>query len=598
MAKDKKQVEPSAEYLYEVSWEVCNKVGGIHTVLKSKAAVMKQRYRHYTLIGPYFEKKAALELEEQVPPKDVAKAFKALAQEGITCYYGIWQIKGEPAVILIDFTKLKEQKDKLKAELWKHYKVDSLNAGWDYEEPVIFSAAVAKLLAALENSLGKKRLVAHFHEWMTGAGILFLKNVGSSFRTVFTTHATMLGRAICGSGEPLYEMLEHINGTEEAYKHGVQAKHLTETACAHTCDTFTTVSAITGMEAEKLLGRKPDVLVLNGLDVERFPTFEETSIKHLTCREELRRFLTYYFFPYYLFPLEHNLIFFITGRYEFKNKGLDLTIQALARLNELLQEEGDDKRTVSVFFWIPMEHAGVKVELLENKNYHNHITSYIHYNADNILQKVLYDFLAQKDVTGETLFTKEFLKEMKKDLLQFKRQGNPPLCTNYLPNEEQDETIAALHAAGLDNREDDRVKVIVQPVYLDGNDGLVNLPYYDAIAGTHLGLFPSYYEPWGYTPLETGAMGVAALTTDLAGFGQFIEPHLPEENAGITVLHRLGRKREEVVEDFAKKLLEFTKISHTDRVQHKIAAKELSQLCDWEEFVDNYITAHNLALQR
>ncbi|MBR9692620.1 hypothetical protein GOV07_01670 [Candidatus Woesearchaeota archaeon] len=592
-----KQAAPETDILFEVSWEVCNKVGGINTVLKSKAGVMQDRYKQYILIGPYFEKKAMLELERKEPPKAVAKALDSLKKNGIECHYGTWQVKGEPTVILIDFSRLTEKKDELKAQLWESYEIDSMGASWDFEEPVIFSAAVAQVLNALEKAMGKKKVVAHFHEWMTGAGILFLKRLKSPIRTVFTTHATMLGRAIAGGGENLYEMLENINPREAAYSHGVQAKHLTETACAHECNVFTTVSEITGMEAEKLLGRKPDVLVLNGLEVNRFPTFEETSIKHLTCRESLRSFLTYYFFPHYLFSLDHNLIFFITGRYEYKNKGIDLTIHALGRLNELLKQGKDKDRTVSVFFWIPMEHAGVKVELLENKNYYNHITSYIHYNADNILQKVLYDFLSQKDVKSETLFTKEFLKEMKKDLLQFKRQGNPPLCTNYLPNEDQNDIIKALIEAGLDNREDDRVKVIVQPVYLDGSDGLVNLPYYDAIAGTHLGLFPSYYEPWGYTPLETGAMGVSCVTTDLAGFGRFIEPHLEGKSSGIKVLHRLHKPYNEIVEDFAQKMYGYCNISHTERVQNKIQAKELSQLCDWGEFIRFYIKAHNMALK-
>jgi len=594
----RQEEEPHADSLFETSWEVCNKVGGIHTVLKSKAALMMQHYKDYHLIGPYFEQQAAMELEPCEAPEDIKRAMERLGREGVTCHYGTWQIKGEPNVILLDCSKVSGWKDDLKKQLWESHRIDSLGAGWEYEEPIIFSAAVGKLLAAIEQERPGKKLVAHFHEWLTGAGILFLNRYGSDIRTVFTTHATMLGRAIAGSGEPLYEMLDSLDPVREAYRHGVQAKHLTETACAHEANVFTTVSEITGLEAEKLLGRAPEVLVLNGLDISKFPTFEETSIKHLTCRETLRSFLTYYFFPYYLFNLDHNLIFFITGRYEFKNKGIDLTVQALGELNRLLKENEDEKRTVTLFFWIPMEHAGVKVELLENKNYYHHITNYIQFNADNILKKVLYDFLARKDVTGDTLFTKDFLQGMKKDMLQFKRQGNPPLCTNYLKDEGSNELIRALYAAGLQNREEDKVKVIVQPVYLDGNDGLINLPYYDAIAGTHLGLFPSYYEPWGYTPLETAAMGVVAFTTDLSGFGRFIEPHLPKMNPGIEVLHRHKQDPDKVVQDFARRLFEFTRISHTDRVQSKISAKELTELCDWKEFIAFYIEAHNMALER
>ncbi len=595
-AKSSRMV-PRADALFEVSWEVCNKVGGINTVIKSKAVLMGQRYAEYTLIGPYFERNAALELERKEPPDAIKRAIDALAARGIGCHYGVWQIKGEPPVILIDSSVFVQRKDELKRRLWERHRIDSLGAGWDYEEPIIFSAAVAELLLELERQLVGKRIVAHFHEWMTGAALLFLQWAGTSIRSVFTTHATMLGRAMCGAGANLYEVLDTLNPVEEAYRHGVQAKHLTEVACAQRCDAFTTVSEITGMEAERILGRKPDVLVLNGLDIGRFPTFEETSIKHITCREKLRAFLTYHFFPYYVFPLEHNLMFFITGRYEFKNKGIDITIQAFGKLNDRLKQERSE-RTVTLFLWIPMGNTGVRVELLENKNYYHHIKNYIQYNSENILKKVLYDFLAQGNVAEETLFTKEFLKEMQKDLLQFRRKGNPPLCTHHLIDESTNELLRALLDAGLDNREDDKVKVVVMPVYLDGNDGLVNLPYYDAIAGTHMGLFPSYYEPWGYTPLETAAMGVASLTTDLAGFGRFIEPHLDEPNAGIKVLHRLNIPREEIVASFAQDLFDFVQLSHPDRVRNKIAAKNLAALCDWEQFIEYYIEAHNTALER
>ncbi len=588
------------DYLFEVSWEVCNKVGGINTVLKSKAALMKEHYRNYLLIGPYFERNAALEFEERQPPEYLRRAFRAVAKEGINCHYGTWQIKGEPDAVLIDFSGFTPRKDRLKAQLWERFRIDSLGAGWDYEEPIIFSAAVAHLIAALRL---RERAVIHTHEWMTGATILFLEILGCHSPTVFTTHATMLGRALCGNGENLYEMLDNIDARSAAYAHGVQAKHLTEQAVAHAATVFTTVSEITAIEAEKILGRKPDVLVLNGLDIARFPTFEETSIKHLTCREQLREFLTYFFFPHYVFPLEHNLIFFITGRFEFRNKGIDITIEALGRLNQLLKEGHPDEpsaahRTVTCFFWVPMEHGGVKIELLENKSYYQHLKSYIQYNAEDILKKVLYDFLGQQDVTSETIFTKDFLNRMKRDLLHFKRGGTPPLVTNYIPDEERNPVVKALRAAGLNNHKDDRVKVIVQPVYLDGNDGLIGLNYYDAIAGTHLGLFPSYYEPWGYTPLETAAMGVSALTTDLAGYGRFVEPHLDDEFPGVRILHRYRRKRADIIEEYAQLLYSFTQLSHEDRVQNKIAAKGLAALCDWKEFINYYLEAHELALER
>ncbi len=582
-------------HLFEVSWEVCNRVGGINTVLKSKAALMRQRFPQYALIGPYVERNATIEFEEREAPPEFKEVFTVLANQGVKCHYGTWQVKGEPTVILVDYQRLVPGKNELKRLLWEWYGIDSLTAGWDFEEPIIFSAAAAKLLRELEERL-PGGVVAHCHEWLAGSTLLHLKRGGSKIRTVFTTHATMLGRAIAGSGGDLYDLLDTINPIEEAYRHNVQAKHLVEVACARHADVFTTVSEITSLEAERLLGRKPDALLLNGLDLSLFPTLEETSIKHITCREKLRAFLAYHFFPHYIFPLEHNITFFMTGRSEFKNKGIDLTISALGLLNDRMKKERS-QRTVTVFFWIPHQNNGLKVELIENKNYYYHILNYLQYNSEKIIKKVLYDFLAQRHVTNETFFTKEFLKGMKRDILQFKRQGNPPISTHRLPDEQNNEIIRALRAAGLDNKEDDKVKVVLMPCYLDGNDGLFNLQYYDAIAGCHLGLFPSYYEPWGYTPLETAAMGVPAVTSDLSGFGRFIKPHLPRKNPGVWIVKRHYTPYEESAEELASLLHDFARLNRTGRVQNKIAAKRLAELCDWERFIGRYEQAYELALR-
>lgn len=581
------------DYFFEVSWEACNKVGGINTVLKSKAALMKDLHKNYFLVGPYFEHSSKLEFE----PEDFPSPFKEIAnnleKEGIKLHYGTWQIKGEPKIFLIDFQNLVKNKDYYKKELWDSHKLDSLNSNWDFEEPMVFSKAVALFLKQISQ---KREVVAQFHEWLTGLSILFLQNAQAFFPTIFTTHATMLGRAIAGSGRDLYELLDKINPSLEAQNMGVTAKFLTERSAAHNCTIFTTVSEITALEAEKLLGKKPDVILPNGLDISRFPTFEETSIKHITCRDKIRNFLAYYFFPHYSFELEHNLLFFMTARNEFKNKGVDITIQALGRLNNLMKQMNNDNRTVTMFFWIPMQSSGVKVELLENKNYYSHIKSYLNYNSEKIMKNVLYDFLSQKELTEEELFTKEFLKGMKKDLLKFKRSGNPPLSTNYMPDEENQEIIKVLRANGLNNSEEDKVKVIVMPVYLNGDDGLFNLPYYDAIAACHLGLFPSYYEPWGYTPLETGAMGVSALTSDLAGFGQFIKPHLKDK--GIFVLDRLNKHPEEVIQNYAETLFEFVQLNHADRVNSKLESKRLASVCDWKEFIKYYKEAYDKAKEK
>ncbi|RJQ17165.1 hypothetical protein C4573_03875 [Candidatus Woesearchaeota archaeon] len=592
-------LKAEAEYVFETSWEVCNKVGGIYAVVTSKAALMMSYYPNYFTIGPYFEDKARLSFQEQKDiPNFLKKPFQELKNLGLQCHFGKWiDADGEPFTILIEFGNLFSQKNDIKKKLYDLFQIDSLYAANDFDEPIVWSTAVGYLLEHIGNELKGKRIIAHFHEWLCGGGLLHLKSVNSSIRTVFTTHATMLGRAMAGGGRDLYSILDIIDPVREAYESRVQDKFFTERACAQKADIFTTVSEITGMEAEKILGRKPEVLVLNGLDIAKYPTIEETSIKHVTCRDKIREFLTWYFFPYHDFPLEHNLIFFLSGRNEFRNKGLDIFIAALGKVNETLKKE-NSIRTISVFFWVPLPATSIRTELLENKNYYNHIKNFVDWNAKEILRTITYDFVLGKDVSNEGIFTKKFLLEAKKNIIQFKRKGTPPLCTHYLENEDNQEIIRALRGNGLLNRKEDRVKIIVYPVYLTGNDGMINLPYNDAIAGTHFGLFPSYYEPWGYTPLECAALGVVSLTTDLSGFGRFIKPKLSPKNPGMYVLERFNKSYDDVVNSFAQILYGFTMLDHTERVQNKLSAKSLATLADWNFLIENYIKAHNLALRK
>lgn len=587
-----------ADILFEVSWEVCNKVGGIYTVVKSKVECTKNSYKDYFLIGPYSEEKAKIDLDEKDIPNYLKAIFRSLSDEGITCHYGTWNIAGEPTTILIDFVKAIGKKNEIKTKLWDDYKIDSISSNWEFEEPIIWSWAVSRFLEEFWLVNKGKKIVAHFHEWLAGSALLQLKKKKIKIATVFTTHATMLGRAIASSGQDLYGTLNSINPTQKAYELGVQDKFLIEKACAKNADVFTTVSEITGIEAEKILERKPEVLVLNGLDIQKFPTMEEVSIKHAVCREKIREFLTFNFFPHYSFDLNHTMFIFIIGRYEFKNKGIDIFIKALANLNERLKKE-DSKRNVAVFFWIPQETMGVKTALLENKNYYRHIKNFIQYNEGEILSHIVYDFVSGKDISKDQLFTKDFLMEIKKDVMHFKRKGNPPMVTHNIIDEDNDPIVANLLRYGLDNKEDDKVKTILYPVYLDGNDGLIDLPYYDAMAGCHLGVFPSYYEPWGYTTLETAALGVPAFTSDLSGFGRFIQNKVNHNmEDGIFVLKRLGKSEEDIINEFAELLYKFCKRDKHDRAQNKINAKQLSGLADWKIFIQNYIKAHNLALEK
>jgi len=590
-------IRPNADYVFEVSWEVCNKTGGINTVIKTKAPHMLDYYTNYFLIGPYFQEKADVELRKEEVPDFLKGAFLELKSQGIICHYGTWEIRGDPKVILIDFQSMYNKTNDIKGKMWESFQVDSLFAPSDFDEPVVWSWCTGLLLESISQDIPKMKIVAHFHEWLSGSGLLYLKRQKSRVKTVFTTHATMLGRTLAGSGFDLYHQLGNFDSIQKAREYNMLAKHTMEMACAHNADAFTTVSEITSIEAEHILGKKADVLVLNGIDIENYPTIEETSIKHVTCKNILREFLKYYFFPYHTFDLEHNLMFFFASRYEFHNKGMDILIKALGILNEKLKKE-DTLRTVSVFFWVPMKTYGVKVELLENKNYYRHIKSLVDTKSNQILQQIIDDFISRKLQMNESFFEKDFMKEVRSNILNFQRKGNPPILTHNIANAESDAIVQGLLLEGLDNRSDDKVKIIIYPVYLSGNDGLLDLPAYDAMAGCHFGIFPSYYESWGYTPLESAAMGIASLTSDLAGFGRFIQNKLLKEQAGIYVLKRFGMTDEQSVKDLADIMYKYAMLDHSERVQNKINAKYLSNLADWKHFVKFYIVAHNLALEK
>ena len=592
----------SDKLIFEASWEVCHKIGGIYTVVKSKAALLAEKYENYFLIGPYFERNALLDLEEIDPPEFLKEIFNALKPEGITCHYGTWNIKGEPKTILIDFSEYWSHKDEIKKNMWDEFQVDSLGDDHEFDEAVVWASAVGRLIEKIIKTKPNKKAVCHCHEWLAGAALLYLKRAKVKIGTIFTTHATMLGRSIAGSGEKLYENLKTINPEEAARQHNILNKWSMEKACATNAEAFTTVSEITALEAEYLLGRKADVLLLNGLDMSKMPTYEDVAVSHKKNRESLREFLRYYFLPYDYFDVDDTCLMFIVGRYEFHNKGIDLLIKALAKLNDKMKEEGMT-RTVICFFWIPREVHGTRTDVSNNKISYREMKDFIHENLHDVETNIVTNIIKTGttkltvDSISKDIFTPEMISAIKRREVNFVKQGNPPLSTHNIPYEEQDSIIQNLLQAGLDNKPDDRVKAIFYPIYLTGVDGLTDLGYYDAMNACHLGLFPSYYEPWGYTPLEAAAVGVPSVTTDLSGFGQFLKQKTSADS-GIFVLDRMNRPWDDVVNDFSDLLYKFTKFNPQERVQQKILAKEMSNLADWKSFIKNYFDAHALAIKK
>jgi glycogen(starch) synthase len=593
-------MEPRSEVLLEVSFEACNKVGGIYAVLESKAKRMVELYKdNYFLIGPYYPERAITEYLKQNPPKFCEKIFSELKNEGICCHFGKWLIEGKPNVFLVEFNEILKDINQIKWELWRDYKIDSLGTGFDFDEPVAWSTACGIVIEKMLPCFKNKNIIGHFHEWLSGAALLHLHK---KIPTVFTTHATTLGRTIAGWGEDLYSEINDAlkNGTvidpKRPYKYGVQAKHLMEKVCAHNASVFSTVSEITAKEALYILGRKPDITLPNGLDIERFPTMEEFALLHRKYLQKMKHFFSAYFNPYYETNMWDAMVFFTSGRYEFRNKGYDIFIEALGKLNEKMKKEGI-KKNVFALFYVPKDNIKENVELLESMKLYDDIKEKVEDELPWIGEMTLDSITKGKVPKASVIFRKDFLQECRKKFSSFKKEGNPPFSAYLI--DENDLIVNAFKKSNLLNRQEDKVKVILYPSYLSTSDRLLGLNYEQAIQASHLGVFPSYYEPWGYTPLECAANGVLSITSDLSGFGIFIKQNSNQkELPGIIVIERESKEHEEIVKELYEKIWFIVTMSRNERIPKKAQAKYLASLADWKILIKNYIQAHNMALEK
>ena len=616
-----------ADVVFETSFEICNKVGGIHTVVSSKSMLANAAFSEYILVGPWFPTRVSQEfIFDKTPPSHWTPILERLERVGVRTVVGRWLVPGEPRVILVDFAAIYAQKNEFKKQLWERFGVDSLNAGFDFDEPLTFSLAVGMLIEmfATDSNYAGKKIISQSHEWMTGFVNLYLQlqNLPKtmSIRTVFTTHATILGRAIAGSGQDVFQVIKSIDSSNSANSafvdnvarsHGVFEKFTAERACANNATVFTTVSDLTAKEAKALLGRQPDIITQNGLPMRQFPSFEQASIVHAASKARLFEFFKYFFFQYHQFDLSQTLTFFVSGRYEFRNKGMDVTIQALGKLNERLVAEKSTKTIVTVFI-VPMQQFGVRRDLYESKLFYRNINQLLTKSQAKMHDSLLAYALSHPDAALQmSAITPEFAQELRRLVALFDKPTNiAPLCTHQLGGEGNNEILQAFSAAGLRNEPANRVKVILYPVYLEGSDGLLDMTYYDSINGCHLGLFASFYEPWGYTPLECAALGVPAVTTTSAGFGQFVVAQqsnvsstalpsvAPGKQEGIFVLDRLHKSDADIVHEYTQLLYEYAALSHHERVKHKIAAKLLAEKADWSILFKQYLQAYELALSR
>lgn len=575
-----------AENFIEVSFEAANKVGGIYQVLKSKAGKMQEYYGDdYLTIGFYDEESARNDFASRENPYE--EIFGELEAEGIKCRYGVWNISSSPRCILIDASGMEKSADEIKQEMWEKHGVDSMNAGEDFNEPVKWSYAAGKLI---EKLMAKKEgeTVVQLHEWLSTPAMFNFEAP-----TVFTTHATVLGRALSNSDFDLLGAVEE-GEVEDALadEYGVKAKHQLEKTAASNADAFTTVSKTTGREAEAVLDEKPDQILPNGFNVEDYPSLEELSYNHTKKKKEMKEFLSAYFEPYYDVNLEEDpRVLFISGRYEYHNKGVDVLIDALSKLNE---REGDD---FFVFIFVPSDTKGPKPEVLDNMSLYDELDDHVDEILPDIRTRILSSIAGDQDPLEEIkpLLESGTLESLRRNFHE--KQGSPPVSAFDL-NYPEDEIMTSLWEAGLTNSEDDRVKVIFYPTYLSVGDKLLSMSYNDAIVASSAGIFPSYYEPWGYTPVETAANGALSITTDLAGFGQFLQENTSEdEREGIKVLQRRNKSDGEAAEELADMVGEIIDYSKTEITEKKHNARRLAQMTSWDKLGENYREAHRKAVE-
>ena len=538
-----KKINP--DYVFETSWEVCNKVGGIHTVITTKApSIAKQFRRKYILIGPDIWQHN--ENKEFVENPELFKSWRAkAASEGLRVRVGNWKIEGNPIVILVDFSHYVSAKNEILRYYWDNYKLDSYNSPWDYVESVLFGYAVGKVIESFVkfNTASRENVICHFHEWMTGSALLYLEEEMPKIGSVFTTHATVVGRAIAGNGYPLYNDMKNYKPEEMAYRFGVQHKHFLEKETTKVADCFTTVSEITAQEALHFLSRKTDIITPNGFNDAIVPTEKDFDKKRTEAKQRLisvaQALVTQ--------PISKDTkIVAISGRYEFRNKGIDAFIDALGALNR----NSNNKKELLAYILIPTAHDAPNQGLLNNL--HN----------------------PQQTTENE-----------QKHL------------THILPDVYHDVIMTRIYEQQLFNRKEDKVKVIFCPSYLNGNDGVFNLSYYDLLIGLDGTAFPSYYEPWGYTPLESLAFKVPTITTTLAGFGKWVNDYYPEKQKAIEVVPRTDSNYGEVVGAIAKNIQNLLDRKEQDFQELRETAGKVSEIALWKNLVQYYIKCYELTLE-
>ncbi len=585
-------------WLFEIAWEVCQQLGGIYTVIRSKIPSMLDHWRErYCLIGPYNAATAAIEFDAEDAPPALAGALDTLRRLGLQAYHGRWLVTGRPRVVLLDPRSLMPKLHEIKYFYWDHHRISVPANDGELDQVLAFGFLVSELFRVLYQPAPPPfPVVAHFHEWMGAAAIPEIRHNRVPLPIVFTTHATLLGRYLAVSDPGFYDRLSVLDWQQEARRFHIESRVQLERAATHGATIFTTVSNVTATECRYLLGRMPDLVLPNGLNIERFIARHESENLHKVHKERIHRFVISHFFPSYSFHLDRTLYFFTSGRYEYRNKGFDLTIEALARLNYRLKLE--PRGLTVVFFLISKKpFRSLIAEVLNNKA----MTEELHQTCRAVQQQVgdrLFHAAAMGKFPDINALVDDYWRLRLRRTIQACRSSRlPMIVTHDLTDQGSDEVLGQLRATNLVNNPDDPVKVVYHPDFITTTSPLFGMDYDQFVRGCHLGLFPSYYEPWGYTPLECLARGIPAVTSDLSGFGNFILSKNPDcEQSGLSVIHRKTTSFNTSADELTECLMKFAHMELRDRITQRFKAIDLAEQFDWKQLIESYNKAYKMAL--
>lgn len=595
----------AVEACFEVSTEVCNQVGGIYQVIRSKAPTMVQRWgERYCLIGPYVERQASLEFEASPPSGPWQRLVEALAQDRLRVHHGYWMVSGRPRALLLEHQLPPSRLDQIKYLMWEHHGITMPPGDWAIDLSVSFGDAVLRLLRKASTiwpwniDRGLPRILAHFHEWLGGLAIAEVRRERLPVATVFTTHATLLGRYIASNDERFYDHLPGLDQEYEAKKYLVEAPHRIERACAHGAHVFTTVSSITGEECATLLGRKPDLLLPNGINIGQYDVMHEFQTMHAEYKERIHRFVMGHFYPSYSFDLERTLYVFTSGRFEPRNKGFDLCLEAMARLNAQLKAFGIP--TTVVFFIVTKKPTrSIHPLVLEKRGVLNELREVCREIMERVGEGLFPRAAKGERVNIDEMVDPYWAMRYRRTQQALKSSGLPPVVTHVMDDDATDPILVHLRHLQLFNRPEDPVKVVYHPDFISPTSPLWGLDYDQFVRGCHVGIFPSAYEPWGYTPLECIAMGVPAITSDLAGFGRYVDEQMSGHDTwGLHVLKRRGRGFHDSAADLARWLLAFCRLERRGRIDLRNEVERHAAEFDWSRLGRWYHQAHDLAVER